>query len=92
MSNSLAIVCGRAGNVPEYIRDALAELRERGVFIVRSTRAGSGAVVRDGAVSDDRYDWIAVDDQNPQKARLLMALALTQTDDTSELQRIFWTY
>jgi glutamin-(asparagin-)ase len=81
-----------AGNVPEYIRDALAELRERGVFIVRSTRAGSGAVVRSGAVPDDRYDWIAVDDQNPQKARLLMALALTQTDDTSELQRIFWTY
>jgi glutamin-(asparagin-)ase len=81
-----------AGNVPEYIRDALAELRERGVFIVRSTRAGSGAVVRSGAVSDDRYDWIAVDDQNPQKARLLLALALTLTDDTSALQRIFWTY
>ncbi|MEP6703149.1 MAG: asparaginase, partial [Betaproteobacteria bacterium] len=81
-----------AGNVPEYIRDALAELRASGVFIVRSTRSGSGAVVRDGALSDDRYDWIAVDDQNPQKARLLMALALTQTDDTSELQRIFWTY
>ena len=81
-----------AGNVPEYIRDALAELRASGVFIVRSTRSGSGAVVRDGPLSDDRYDWIAVDDQNPQKARLLMALALTQTDDTSELQRIFWTY
>jgi glutamin-(asparagin-)ase len=43
-------------------------------------------------VSDDRYDWIAVDDQNPQKARLLLALALTLTDDTSALQRIFWTY
>jgi len=81
-----------AGNVPEYIRDALAELRASGVFIVRSTRSGSGAVVRDGPLSDDHYDWIAVDDQNPQKARLLMALALTQTDDTSELQRIFWTY
>jgi len=81
-----------AGNVPEYIRDALAELRASGVFIVRSTRTGSGAVVRGGALSDDRYDWLAVDDQNPQKARILMALALTQTDDTSELQRIFWTY
>ena len=81
-----------AGNVPEYIRDALAELRSKGVFIVRSTRSGSGAVVRDGPLSDDHYDWIAVDDQNPQKARLLMALALTLTDDTSELQRIFWTY
>ena len=81
-----------AGNVPEYIRDALAELRAQGVFIVRSTRAGSGAVVRSGALPDDLYDWIAVDDQNPQKARLLMALALLNTDDTSELQRIFWTY
>jgi glutamin-(asparagin-)ase len=81
-----------AGNVPEYIRDALSELRERGVFIVRSTRTGSGAVVRDGPLSDDHYDWLAVDDQNPQKARLLMALALMQTDDTAELQRIFWTY
>jgi glutamin-(asparagin-)ase len=81
-----------AGNVPEYIRDALAELRENGVFIVRSTRAGSGAVVRDGPLSDERYDWLAVEDQYPQKARLLMALELMQTDVTVELQRIFWTY
>jgi glutamin-(asparagin-)ase len=33
-----------------------------------------------------------VDDQLPQKARILTALALTKTNDTRELQKILWKY
>lgn len=80
------------GNVPGYLADALREIRAQGVFIVRATRTGSGIVIRNGAVDDDANDWIAVDDQNPQKARLLMALALTLTSDSREIQEMFWRY
>jgi len=49
-------------------------------------------IVRNGETDDDKNDYIVVDDQNPAKARLLMALALTETSDTKELQNIFWKY
>ncbi|MES2248534.1 MAG: asparaginase [Pseudomonadota bacterium] len=80
------------GSIADYIADAVKEARSKGVFIVRATRTGSGVVVRNGEVDDDKNDYIVVDDQNPQKARLLMALALTKTRDTKEIQKIFWKY
>jgi L-asparaginase/Glu-tRNA(Gln) amidotransferase subunit D len=36
--------------------------------------------------------WIAVDDQNPQQARILTSLALTVTRDPAEIQRILRRY
>jgi glutamin-(asparagin-)ase len=80
------------GSIPDYLDPVLKEVRAKGVFIVRTTRTGSGAVVRNGETNDDKNDYIVVDDQNPAKARLLMALALTKTSDTRELQQIFWKY
>lgn len=80
------------GSIPDYLDAVLKEVRARGVFVVRTTRTGSGAVVRNGETNDDENDYIVVDDQNPAKARLLMTLALTKTSDTRELQRIFWKY
>ena len=80
------------GSIPDYLDAALKEVRAKGVFVVRTTRTGSGAVVRNGETNDDENDYIVVDDQNPAKARLLMTLALTKTSDTHELQRIFWKY
>lgn len=80
------------GSVPDYMDAALKETRAKGVFIVRTTRTGSGAIVRNGEADDDKNDYIVVDDQNPARARLLMALALTKTTDTGRLQQIFWKY
>jgi glutamin-(asparagin-)ase len=48
--------------------------------------------VRNGEVNDDMNDYVVVDDQNPAKARILMALALTKTTDPREIQRIFLKY
>ncbi|WP_431099075.1 asparaginase [Polaromonas aquatica] len=81
-----------AGSVPEYMAGPLNEIRGKGVFVVRATRTGSGVVIRNNSVKDDVNDWLVVDDQNPQKARILLALALTKTRDTKELQKIFWRY
>ncbi|MGC1172540.1 asparaginase [Polaromonas sp.] len=80
------------GSVPEYMVGPLNEIRGKGVFVVRATRTGSGVVIRNNSVKDDANDWLVVDDQNPQKARLLLALALTKTTDTKELQKIFLKY
>jgi glutamin-(asparagin-)ase len=80
------------GNIPDYLDSALKEVRAKGVFIVRATRTGSGAVVRNAEINDDENGYIVVDDQNPAKARLLMALALTKTTDVRDLQKIFWKY
>lgn len=80
------------GSVPDYMDVALKEARAKGVFIVRTTRTGSGALVRNGESNDDKNDYVVVDDQNPAKARILLALALTKTKDTKELQKIFWRY
>ncbi|WP_191002199.1 asparaginase [Cupriavidus pauculus] len=89
-----AIVYAATGNgsVGDYMVEPLKAARAKGVQIVRASRTGSGVVIRNGEQPDDKYDWIVTDDQLPQKARILMALALTRTNDTKALQQIFWKY
>ena len=59
------------------------------VAIVQSTRVGSGRV----AESTRRAaPIVSADNLSPQKARILLMLALTVTSDPTELARIFATY
>jgi L-asparaginase/Glu-tRNA(Gln) amidotransferase subunit D len=62
------------------------------VIIVRSSRVGQGIVARNGEANDDELDFVVSDTLNPQKARILLMLALTRTRDTKEIQRMFYTY
>ncbi|AQV94240.1 L-asparaginase [Cupriavidus necator] len=89
-----AIIYAATGNgsVGDYMVEPLKAARAKGVQIVRASRTGSGVVVRNAEQPDDKYDWIVTDDQLPQKARILMALALTQTNDAKALQQVFWKY
>jgi glutamin-(asparagin-)ase len=81
------------GSVADRIVPVLKDLRGKGIQIIRSARVmGGGFVVRNAEQPDDKYDWIVSHDLNPQKARILAAVALTQTQDSKELQRIFWEY
>lgn len=80
------------GSVADRIVPKLNELRQKGVVIVRSSRVPAGFVLRNAEQPDDKYDWVVAHDLNPQKARLLAAVALTRTQDTKQLQRIFWEY
>ena len=77
------------GTVATRVIDALAAT---GALVIRATRTGSGQVTAIGASADAANSWVTVDDQNPQRAALLGALALTVTTDSAELQRIFLTY
>ena len=81
------------GSVSNRVVPSLRELRGQGVHIIRSSHVNAGGfVLRNAEQPDDQYDWVVAHDLNPQKARILAAVALTQTGDSKELQRIFWEY
>ena len=80
------------GNPSELTEQALADARSKGILIVRSARVGNGIVARNNEVNDDKRDFVVSDTLNPQKARILLTVALTKTKDTGELQRIFYEY
>ncbi len=77
------------GNATKEMIDALAEAAKAGVVVVRATRVGSGIVRRNIEVNDDKLGFVAALELNPQKARVLLRLALTKTKDVKEIQRIF---
>jgi len=58
--------------------------------LVRSSRTGSGRVV--GREEYDAMNMIPADTLNPQKARILLMLALTRTRDLREIGRMFAEY
>lgn len=57
---------------------------------VYSSRVGNGRVI--ARKEYDALGMIAADNLNPQKARILLMLALTKTTDPQELRRIFSEY
>ena len=80
------------GSLPAKVRPALSAARKKGVIIVRSARVGQGLVARNGEANDDELDFVAGDNLSPQKARILLMLALTRTTNTRDIQRMFSTY
>ena len=74
---------------------------KRGVFVVTTTRAGSGRIAgRSGRgrggdaapLPDEIRRRIAGEDLAPVKARVLLMLALSRTSDPAEIQRMFTEY
>ncbi|MRT30067.1 type II asparaginase [Herbaspirillum sp. CAH-3] len=80
------------GSLNNTVVPSLTEARKKGVVIVRSSRVGQGIVARNGEADDDKLDFVVSDTLNPQKARILLMLALTKTTDTKEIQKMFWEY
>lgn len=94
-SGARAIIHAGPGNgsVAATLVPTLRELRHQGVQIIRSSHVNTGGfVIRNAEQPDDKYDWVAAHDLNPQKARILASVALTKTQDSKELQRIFMQY
>jgi len=71
-------------------REALVRAAQAGVVVVQTSRAGSGRVAPRRYLRETGI--VAGDNLNPQKARLLLALALTRTGDIAEIGRMFATY
>ena len=78
------------GMAPSADFAAMSEAVRQGIVVVQCSRAGSGRIFRGKKLADAGV--LAADNLNPQKARLLLALALTRTSDPAEVARIFATY
>jgi L-asparaginase len=62
----------------------------QGVVVMQCTRAGSGRTFRTTRLRDAGI--LIADNLNPQKARILLALALTVTQDSDTIARMFREY
>jgi L-asparaginase len=75
-------------------RDAIAEINKLPAaarpVLVRSSRVGNGRVT--STAQFEELSVLPADTLNPQKARILLMLALTKTSDGKEVRRIFSEY
>lgn len=74
----------------EAVKAILASPVESRAVMVRSNRTGNGRVV--GRKDFDVLGLIPADNLSPQKARILLMLALAKTSDFGEIARIFSQY
>lgn len=80
------------GNMNKALLEAAARAAKQGVIIVRSSRVPTGTVGRNVEVNDDELGFIASDELNPQKSRILLMLALLKPRSTAQIQQLFTTY
>lgn len=78
------------GNFNARVQKVAARAAKRRVAIVRSTRCLHGGVYTEGGeVPDEELGFIASGDLSPQKARILLMLALTETRDVAQIREWF---
>jgi L-asparaginase len=72
--------------------NTLAKHAQAGIVCVRASRVVTGRVGRNVEVDDDKLGLVASLDLNPQKARVLLRLALLKPRSNADLQRLFEEY
>ena len=80
------------GNFYKDVFDVAVKAQESGIQIVRSSRCPTGPTCLNSEVDDAKYHFCAALELNPQKARVLLMLALTKTHDWQEIQKFFLEY
>lgn len=83
----LVVAGSGGGGTSRELGETLRRLAEGGLWLVRTSRTGSGSVGGWG-----RGTYVGADDLLPQKARILLMVALMSTQDPEEIQRIFQEY
>lgn len=78
------------GMTPPAQRAALEAAARSGIAVVQCTRAASGRVAPRRRLIETGI--IAGEDFSPQKARILLMLALATTADRAQIEKIFQTY
>lgn len=80
------------GNIHKAVWPVLEQATKDGIVVVRSSRVWTGGATKDAEVDDQAQHWVAACDLNPQKARVLLQLALTKTNDWKKVQEYFDKY
>ena len=80
------------GNMNKASLEAATNAVKKGVVVVRSSRVATGSVGRNVEVNDDEAGFVASDELNPQKSRILLSLALLKQRSKADIQNLFTTY
>ena len=80
------------GNMNAATVQRAARAASDGIVIVRSSRVPTGKVGRNVEIDDGRLGFIASDELNPAKARILLMLALLKKRSREEIQQLFYRY
>ncbi|WP_139897195.1 type II asparaginase [Campylobacter jejuni] len=78
-TKGIVVAGSGAGSIHKNQKDVLKELLKKGLKVVVSSRVVAGCVAVSD--SDEKLGFISAEDLNPQKARVLLMLALTKTSD-----------
>lgn len=77
-----------AGSIHKSLEDALKMLIKQGLVVVKSTQLANGLV----PIKSIDSSFISALDLNPQKAKILLQLALTRTQNPKHIAHIFQTH
>lgn len=80
------------GNIHKNLLGKLADASKKGILVVRSSRVPTGPTTLDAEIDDNQFGFIASQELNPQKSRILLMLALTKTKDFKTIQEYFNNY
>jgi L-asparaginase len=80
------------GNMTAATLEATKKAASKGIKIVRASRVPIGTVLLHGEVNDAEYGSVSSMDLNPQKARVLLMLAMLKDRSREELQDLFLKY
>ena len=80
------------GNMTESAVKSMAEAVKKGVVCVRSSRVPTGFIARNVELNDDELGFLASYQLSPQKARVLLKVALLKTKDPKVIQGYFAKY
>lgn len=89
-TKGIVVAGSGAGSIHKNQKDVLKELLKKGLKVVVSSRVVAGCVAVND--SDEKLGFISAEDLNPQKARVLLILALTKTSDPKKIQEYFLKY
>lgn len=98
-ARGLVMATAGAGSLSGTQSDGLGYAAEKGVFAAISTRTGAGRIAAfdvpanvPAAFARRAAFTVNAEDHIPVKARVLLMLALTKTQDRNEIQRMFREY
>jgi L-asparaginase len=89
-SDGLVMVGFGGGSYPPAFFEAGKRAAQAGIPVVLATRSTAGRVI--ATPQKEAAGIIVCDDLMPQKARILLTLALTVTKDRKAIQEIFYKY
>ncbi len=78
------------GNVNKSVVDCCVRLAAAGICVVRASRVANGPVVRNLEIDDSLCGFVVSGNLSPQKARVLVMIALQTGVSMNEIQKLFY--